>query len=68
MLSKRDRLKEEGVLVAEESGALAFTKDCLFSSPSFAAAVVMGRSANGLVEWKDPSGKTIKENEAAGTP
>lgn len=40
-----------------------FTRDCLFSSPSVAAAVVMGRSANGLVEWKDRDGATLKENQ-----
>jgi hypothetical protein len=40
-----------------------FTKDYLFSSPSIAAAVVMGRSANGLVEWKNKAGTSIKENQ-----
>ncbi len=40
-----------------------FTKDYLFSSPSIAAAVVMGRSANGLIEWKNKEGSTIKENQ-----
>lgn len=36
-------------------------EDLLFSSPSLAAAVVMGRSANGLTEWKDRYGKVLKE-------
>jgi hypothetical protein len=40
-----------------------FTKDYLFSSFSTAAAVVMGRSANGLLEWKRKDGKTIKDIE-----
>lgn len=35
--------------------------DLLFSSPSLAAAIVMGRSANGLTEWKDRNGRTIKD-------
>ncbi|TXI89048.1 MAG: DUF4357 domain-containing protein, partial [Burkholderiaceae bacterium] len=32
-----------------------------FSSPSTAAAIVLGRSANGRVEWKESSGRTLKE-------
>lgn len=35
--------------------------DLLFSSPSLAATIVMGRSANGLTEWKDRNGRTIKD-------
>ena len=42
---------------------LEFSEDFLFSSPSAAAAIVMGRSANGLVEWKLENGKTLKEYE-----
>ena len=38
-----------------------FSQDYSFSSPSTAAAVVMGRSANGRIEWKDKHGKTLKE-------
>ena len=37
-----------------------FTKDFLFASPSAAAAIVMGRSANGLTEWKSEEGETLK--------
>ena len=37
--------------------------DHLFSSPSAAAAVIMGRSANGLVEWKDLAGRDLKSIE-----
>ncbi len=32
-----------------------------FSSPSTAASVVLGRSANGWTEWKDQYGKTLDE-------
>lgn len=39
-----------------------FTKDCLFRSASAAAAVCLGRSANGLKEWKDKSGISLKTN------
>lgn len=34
-----------------------------FSSPSYAAVFVIGKSANGLVSWKDRNGKTLKELE-----
>lgn len=36
-------------------------EDLLFSSPSLAAAIVMGRSANGLTEWKDKNNRTLKD-------
>ncbi len=37
-----------------------FTTDHIFTSPSLAAAVVMGRNANGRTEWKTNLGKSIK--------
>ncbi|MDP4240974.1 MAG: GIY-YIG nuclease family protein [Bacteroidota bacterium] len=40
-----------------------FTEDYIFSSPTTAAVIVMGRNANGLVEWKLKDGKTLKEFE-----
>jgi hypothetical protein len=54
----RSRLLEQGVLV-EQDGRLVFARDHLFSSPSAAAACVMGRTANGLVEWKDGEGRVL---------
>lgn len=41
-----------------------FTKDYLFSSPSSAAAIVMGRNANGLTEWKTEDGRILKSIES----
>ena len=38
-----------------------FTRDYLFTSPSMAAMAVMGRSANGWIEWKAANGKTLDE-------
>ncbi len=60
----RDELLN-GESVIEEQEKFILTEDVLFSSPSAAAAVIMGRSANGLVEWKSKSGKTLKEIEAS---
>ena len=35
------------------------TKDHPFGSPSWAAIALMGRSANGWLEWKNKDGKTL---------
>lgn len=40
-----------------------FSKDYIFTSPSLAAAIVMGRNANGRIEWKTNEGITIKQIE-----
>lgn len=40
-----------------------FTKDYIFTSPSLAASIVMGRNANGRTEWKTSDHKTLKEFE-----
>ena len=40
-----------------------FTKNYIFTSPSLAAAIVMGRNANGRTEWKTSDNKSIKDFE-----
>jgi hypothetical protein len=55
---KREKLMNDSIVKD-----FAFTKDFLFSSPSTTAAVVMGRSANGLIEWKRKDGSTLKDNQ-----
>lgn len=62
-LNMREKLKEEGVL-AQATEHLVFAKDCEFSSPSAAAAVVHGGHANGLTAWKDGNGRTLKQIES----
>jgi len=59
----REELLESDSVI-EEQGRYILSKDILFSSPSAAAVVIMGRSANGLLEWKNNSGKTLKIIEA----
>ncbi len=39
-------------------------EDMLFTSPSYAAMFVIGKSANGLTSWKTSDGKTLKALEA----
>lgn len=63
-IALRQRLIHDKTLV-EQNGVYAFTKDVEFTSPSAAAAVVHGGSANGLTAWKDKSGKSLKELEDA---
>jgi Domain of unknown function (DUF4357) len=60
----RQRLRAEGLLVPDGSH-LRFTRAQLFDSPSTAAGVVLGRSANGRTEWKGESGQTLKEMQEA---
>jgi len=47
----------------KEKDCLRFTEDVEFSSPSAAAAVIHGGSANGLISWKNAAGITLKEIE-----
>jgi len=60
----RVKLIEQGVLI-EKGEYLEFADDYIFSSPSTAAVMVMGRNANGLTEWKTEKGITLKEHESA---
>lgn len=60
----RQELIANGV-AAREGDVYRFTQDYAFSSPSAAAAVALGRSANGRIEWKDARGRTLKELQAA---
>jgi hypothetical protein len=60
MYDLRQELINNGVLHAD-NGNYSFAQDYPFNSPSTAAAVVLGRSANGRVEWKDEQGRALKE-------
>lgn len=59
MREQRQLLQERGVL-SPLGGKLVFTQDFRFSSPSTAAGVLVGGSANGRLAWKDASGQTLK--------
>lgn len=51
-------------VLSETDSYYRFTQDYVFSSPSTAAAVILGRSANGRIEWKDKQGQTLKSLQA----
>lgn len=56
----RDRLIQESVL-KKQGNVYGFTQDYIFSSPSTAAVVILGRRANGWTEWKYKNGLTLDE-------
>lgn len=60
LVAQRKQLITDGTLI-EKDGFLAFTKDAEFSSPSSAATVIHGGSANGLIVWKSRDGKSLKQ-------
>ena len=60
VLTLRNQLIANGTLVKKD-GFYEFTKDTEFSSPSAAAAVIEGGSANGLIEWRTEDGRVLKE-------
>lgn len=59
-IQMRQQLISSDVLKAN-GDQIVFQKDHLFRSPSRAAAVLMGRTANGWLEWKDVNGITLDE-------
>lgn len=59
----RKRLVDDGSLVSDGK-VLTFAKDTEFPSPSTAATVVCGGSANGLAVWKNQEGTPLKDLEA----
>lgn len=60
----RQNLLESGVLLPQKNQML-LTQDYRFDSPSTAAAAMLGRNANGRIEWKDEQGRTLKEIQSA---
>ncbi len=62
VLALREQLLADGSL-RKTKGAWLFARDVEFSSPSAAAGVVHGGGANGLISWKDSSGRTLRDLE-----
>jgi len=60
-------LRESMIKSGTINSSYEFTKDQIFTSPSLAAAIVMGRNANGQTEWKTEDHKTIRQIEAEST-
>jgi Domain of unknown function (DUF4357) len=60
VIAQRKQLIADGTLI-EKGGLLLFSKDAECSSPSAAAAVIHGGSANGLTAWKTEGGQSLKQ-------
>jgi len=56
----RRKLLETHLLI-EKGDKLLFSEDTIFSSPSSASNMVLGRNSNGFTEWVTKKGKTFKE-------
>lgn len=65
-LKLRQRLIDDKFLI-ENGDSYEFSEDYVFSSPSTAAVMVMGRNANGLEEWKMSNGTTLRDFELLDT-
>jgi hypothetical protein len=63
MSTLRKDLLEQGV-VKDQGQGYSFAQDQVFGSPSTAAGVILGRTANGRIEWKNSEGKTLKQLQA----
>ena len=61
----RTQLVSSGRL-ARDGNTYVFLRDCLFSSPAAAASAILGRSADGRREWRDPRGGRLADALAGG--
>lgn len=64
LATKRQEMRDAGLL-HPDSGVLRLTQDYVFDSPSQAAAILLGRNANGRTEWVDEQGNTLKSIQEA---
>ncbi len=56
----RRKLLETQIMI-EKGDKIEFAEDAIFSSPSAAANMVLGRNSNGFTEWITKTGKTFKQ-------
>ena len=56
---EQPKLLLNGIL-QEENGVYVFTQDYEFDSPTLAASIILAEWKNGLEEWKDEDGRTLK--------
>ncbi len=60
--NKREELLGSGALIPKDDH-LYFTRDIEFGSPSTAGSIVRGGNTNGLTQWRNANGKSLKELE-----
>lgn len=59
LVNLRNKMLEKNIINQD----FVFATDYMFTSPSLAASIVMGRNANGRTEWKNINNKSIKDIE-----
>jgi len=59
-ISMRRKLVETEIMI-ENKDKLIFAEDAVFSSPSAASNMILGRNSNGFTEWVNKDGLTFKE-------
>jgi len=52
---------QTGIIKENKSGSYTFTQDHLFSSPSQASAIILGRPDNGRSTWRTKTGKNLNQ-------
>lgn len=55
------KMRREELVLSGKVADGKFTGDIVFSSPSTAAAIILGGETNGLDAWKNDEGKTLKQ-------
>ena len=60
LISLRKKLIKSEIMV-EKKGLLEFTQDYVFSSPSTAGGVILGRNTNGWTIWRNKDGVKLDE-------
>ena len=55
----KNELLSDGKLTTHSDTYYRFTENHLFKTPSGAATLVLGRRANGWIEWKNATGQTL---------
>ncbi|MFA5153504.1 MAG: GIY-YIG nuclease family protein [Clostridia bacterium] len=58
MIDFKEKLISKNILIKKED-KYYFTEDVNINSPSLASSLVLGRSSNGWIDWKDEEGKTL---------
>jgi hypothetical protein len=65
-LSELRRTLVQKVVLVDGGDVLRLAQDYTFNSPSTAAGVMLGRSSNGRIEWKDANGLSLKAMQEEG--
>lgn len=60
LITIRQKLVADSIIV-EKNGNYEFQKDHIFSSPSTAGGVILGRATNGWTKWRNADGDTLDE-------